>query len=110
MHEQVVSDVAGALTKAYERKVQGAAEGCRQQGLAFVPFALEALGGFHKVATRQIKMVGAALARQKGQEETETTRHLFQRISLTLARGNSTLLVSRSPDDDLLPGEVDGQL
>ena len=42
---------------AYDRKVQGAAEGCRQQGLA------------------QAKMLGAALARQKGQEETETTRH-----------------------------------
>ena len=104
------SHPGGALTKAYERKVQGAAEGCRQQGLAFVPFALEALGGFHKVASRQIKMLGAALARQKGQEESETTRHLFQRVSLTLARGNSTLLVSRSPEDDLLAPEVDGRL
>ena len=43
----------------YDRKVQGAAEGSRQQGLA------------------QAKMLGAALARQKGQEETETTRHPF---------------------------------
>ena len=42
---------------AYDRKVQGAAKGSRQQGLA------------------QAKMLGAALARQKGQEETETTRH-----------------------------------
>ena len=55
-------------------------------------------------------MLGAALARQKGQEESETTRHLFQRVSLTLARGNSSLLVSRSPEDDLLPPEVDGRL
>ena len=79
----------GALNMAYDRKVQGAAEGCRQQGLA------------------QAKMLGAALARQKGQEETETTRHPFQQISLTLARGNSTLLVGRSPDDDLLPAVID---
>ena len=62
------------------------------------------------MATRQIKMLGAPLARQKGQEECETTRHLFQRVSLTLARGNSSLLVSRSPEDDLLPPEVDGRL
>ena len=79
----------GALNMAYDRKVQGAAEGSRQQGLA------------------QAKMLGAALARQKGQEETETTRHPFQQISLTLARGNSTLLVGRSPDDDLLPAVID---
>ena len=74
---------------AYDRKVQGAAEGSRQQGLA------------------QAKMLGAALARQKGQEETETTRHPLQQISLTLVRGNSTLLVGRSPDDDLLPAVID---
>ena len=79
----------GALNMAYDRKVQGAAEGSRQQGLA------------------QAKMLGAALARQKGQEETETTKHPFQQISLTLARGNSTLLVGRSPDDDLLPAVID---
>ena len=105
----ILSYPGGALKKAFERKVQGAAEDCRQQGLACMPFALEALGGFHPVAIRQTKMLGAALARQKGQEEGETTRHLFQRISLTLARGNSTLLVSRCPVDDFLPGEVDGQ-
>ena len=96
--------------KATQFLLQGAAEGCRQQGLAFVSFALEALGGFHSVAVRQVKMLGAALARQKGQEESETTRHLFQRVSLTLARGNSSLLVSRSPEDDFLPAEVDGRL
>ena len=62
---------------AYDRKVQGAAEGSRQQGLA------------------QAKMLGAALARQKGQEETETTRHPFQH------------LVGRSLDDDLLPAVID---
>ena len=104
------AQTGGALNKAYDRKMQGAAEGCRQQCLVFVPFALEALGGFHPVEIRQTKMLGATIARQKGQEETETTRHLFQRISLTLARRNSILLVSRSPDDDHLPGEVDGLL
>ena len=102
----------GALTKAYERKVQHAAEGCRQQGLAFVPFALEAFKGVStKWPSGRSGCWGLwALARQKGQEESKTIRHLFQRVSLTLARGNSSLLVSRSPEDDLLPPEVDGRL
>ena len=58
-----------ALEKADRRKVQGAAEGCRQQGLVFGPLAMEALGGLHKVTVAQVKMLAAALARHTGQEE-----------------------------------------
>ena len=96
------------MEKAYSRKVQGAAEACRQQGLSFVPIAMEALGGLHKVAVTQIKMLAAALARHTGQEEGEAARHLFQRLSLGLMRGNAAMLVSRGPDGDQPAGEVDG--
>ena len=102
------ANAGSALEKAYERKVQGAAEACRQQGLAFVPLALEALGGFHRVTVRQVKMLAAALARHTGQEEDEAARHLFQRLSLCLMRGNAAMLVSRGPDCDHPQGEVDG--
>ena len=97
-----------ALEKAYTRKLQGTAEACRQQGLAFVPIAMEALGGLHKVTVTQIKMLAAALARHTGQDESEATRHLFQRVSLGLMRGNTAMLTSRGPDGDHPPGEVDG--
>ena len=98
-----------ALDKAYDRKVQGAAEACRQQGLAFLPLAWEALGGMHRVAIRQTKMLATALARHTGQEEGEASRHLFQRLSLGLMRGNAALLVSRGPDSDHPGAEVDGR-
>ena len=49
--------------------MQGAAEACRQQGHAFVPLAMETLGGLHKVMVAQVKMLAAALARHTGQEE-----------------------------------------
>ena len=81
---------------------------CRQQGLAFVPLAMEALGGLHKVTVAQVKMLAAALARHTGQEEGEAKRHLFQRLSLGLMRGNATMLVCRGPDGDHPAGEVDG--
>ena len=110
------SHVAGAATaagsaldKAYDRKVQGAAEACRQQGLAFFPLAWEALGGMHRVAIRQTKMLATALARHTGQEEGEASKHLFQRLSLGLMRGNAALLVSRGPDGDHPAGEIDGR-
>ena len=88
-------------------KMQGAAEDCRQQGLAFVPLAMEALGGLHKVTVAQVKMLAAALARHTGQEEGEAKIHLFQRLSLGLMRGNATMLVCRCPDGDHPSGEVD---
>ena len=49
-----------ALDKAFKRKVQGAAEACRQQGIMFIPVAAETLGGLHEVAVNQVKQLGAA--------------------------------------------------
>ena len=65
-------------------------------------------GTLHRVTVRQVKMLATALARHTGQEEGEATRHLFQHLSLGLMRGNAALLVSRGPDGDHPPGEVDG--
>ena len=64
--------------------------------------------GFHSVAIGQVKLVGAALARQTGSDEREVTSQLFQRLSLQLMRGNAALLSARSPDGDVLTAEVDG--
>ena len=46
-----------ALTRAFNRKVQGAAAACHQQGVVPLPIALETLGGFHKVAVEQVKRI-----------------------------------------------------
>ena len=101
------AEAGGALAKAFHRKVQGAGEVCRQQGLAFVPVALETLGGFHPVAEAEVKKLGVALARHTGQDEQDAVRHLFQRLSLCLMRGNSVLLTSRCLPQDV-PAEIDG--
>ena len=106
---EAAAEVAGsALTKAVQRKVQGVAEACQQQGLAFLPIAFETLGGFHQVAVEQVKRIGVALARNQGSDEKVATRQLFQRLSLTLMRGNAALILGRRPDDDFAPAEIDG--
>ena len=53
-------------------------EACRRAGLAFVPLVVETLGGWEELAEKQIKRLGAALARHTGHEEAEKTRHLFR--------------------------------
>ena len=94
--------------KAFKRKVQGAAQACQEQGIAFLPIAMETLGGFHKVAAEQVKRIGVAVARHQGVLETVAVKQLFQRLSLTLMRGNASLVMTRRPDSDLAPAEVDG--
>ena len=70
---------------------------CRQQGISFIPLAADTLGGWHSVAIEQIQKLGRALARQSGEDEDQTIRHLFQKLSLLLMRGNSALLLNRVP-------------
>ena len=96
------------MEKAFKRKVQGAAQACQEQGIAFLPIAMETLGGFHKVALEQVKRMRAAVARHQGIEEHVATKQLFQRLSVTLMRGNAALLMSRRPDTDLALPEVHG--
>ena len=57
-----------ALTFAYQRKIRGAADDCRREGIAFLPLVVESLGGWHSAAETEVKKLGAALARQNGQE------------------------------------------
>ena len=97
-----------ALEKACERKLRETADACRQEGLVFLPFAMETLGGLHPGAVTQVKQIGAVLARSKGLEESVATSQLFGRISLTLMRGNSVMLASRCQEDNLLPSYIDG--
>ena len=61
-----------ALSFAHERKLRGAEEDCRRQGIAFVPLVVETLGGWHPIAEAQIKKLGSALALHTGQQEGET--------------------------------------
>ena len=86
------SNVAGAaakagasLDKACLRKKRETEDACRQEGLVFLPFALETLGGFHSGALAQVKLLGSALARSKGLDENEVTSQFFGRLQSGLS-------------------------
>ena len=44
-----------------------------------------------------VKKLASAQARQTGEEQSEATRHLYQKLSVLLARGNAALLLNRFP-------------
>ena len=95
-----------ALTHAYERKMRGAEEDCRRQGIAFIPMAVESFGGWHCAAEAEVKKLGAALARHTGQDEGEAVHHLWGRLGILLQRGNAAILGNRVPS---FPAqEIDG--
>lgn len=94
----------GAATKpghaadvAYQRKMNGAAEDCRAQGIAFLPLAAETFGGWHEVAVVQVKKLASALARHNGQEEGEVAGHIWSRLGVLLQRGNAMMMANRIP-------------
>ena len=72
---------------------------CNQQGITFIPLAVESLGAWHKSAVAEVKKLGSALARHTGEEETVTIQRLFQKLSVSLMKGNAALFNNRNPSD-----------
>ena len=95
-----------ALRKAYERKMAELGAQCREAGLAFCPLPMDTLGGWSESMVEQVKRMGSALARNKGEDDSDVTRHLIQRIAVVLARLNSAMLLNRAPLNTL--AHVDG--
>ena len=102
LQQQTVVEAAAtpghSLTFAYDRKMREAGELCRQQGIAFVPLAMESLGGWHEVTVAQVKKLASSLSRQTGQDEKVAIGHITSRCSLLLQKGTAALLLNRVPN------------
>ena len=94
-----------ALAIAHKRKLDKSWQSCNAQGIVFLPLAVESLGAWHKSAISEVKKLGSSLARHTGEEETTTIRHLFQQLSIALAKGNAALFNNRNPSDSSEGGE-----
>ena len=105
---QAGTDPGCALTMAFDRKVKAVGEQCRQQGVAFIPLAVESLGGWHPTAVAELNKLASALSRHTGQDGAEASRFLFGKLSIQLMRGNAALFVNRIPE--FPPPHVDGIL
>ena len=80
--------------EAFKRKWKAAGDQCFQEGIVFFPSPWRAQGD----GTRhKVKKLGGALARHTGAKESTSVRHLFQRLSVLLVKGNSDLVVNCEP-------------
>ena len=92
------SSVQGhALMVGEERKRAAHAEACHAVGVSFVPLVAESIGGWSEEAALTISEIGRLQGQRLGILLSETTRHLFQRCSISLWRGNATLWIRRMP-------------
>ena len=94
-----------ALRVGEERKMAAHAGPCRAACVTFIPLVVESLGGWSEEAIYIIKSIGRLQGQRLGIPPPETTRHLFQRLSISLWRGNASLWVRRQP---ALSATVDG--
>ena len=69
---------------------------------------METLGGWHLESEKTIPKLAHHLASHTGATREETSRHIFQRLSILLTKGNAALILSRSPDT--VEAVVDGDL
>ena len=106
--------VAGAATTAghpttfaYQRKMRGAGEVCRRQGITLMPVVVESLGGWGEGAVRVVRRLAGALARHTGQEEKDVLWYQWGNMAISLQCGNAAILGNRIPT---YPGlAIDGQ-
>ena len=61
-----------------------------------VPLVVETYGGWHPQSEVAIKTMAMRMAAHTKADENETTRHVFQRLAIILAKENVALLERRS--------------
>jgi hypothetical protein len=71
---------------------------CRAVGIDFVPLAVETFGGWDTSAVDSLKPIARNVGRRSDVNHSTTTRHLFQRLNVTLQCGNAILLAGRRPE------------
>ena len=79
-------------------KIRHHFEPCRAQGIAFQPLVVETFGGWDPDALKVLKDMARQSARRWGKNNSEEIKFFFQRLSVSLQRGNASLLIERDVD------------
>ena len=77
----------------------------KKAGINFIPIVVETLGGWSSEAIQTITDIGRLQGQRLGITPGESIRHLFQRLAISLWRGNATLWINRKSTS---PPRVDG--
>ena len=105
-------EMGSAAEKRFKEKNNKYFESCNNEGIQFYPLIVETFGGWHPDSEAIITKLASQLASQSGGVTAEVSRHLFQRLGILLARGNASLITTRSPQyvEASVDGDVDIEL
>ena len=84
-----------ALLVAENRKLTTHAPACQAAGISFIPLAIESLGGLSDATNKTISSIGRLIGQRFGVPPHGSSRHLFQRLAVSLWRGNATAWIHR---------------
>ena len=107
--ERCAEEPKYAVSVAYQTKWGKYGEACENEGICFVPLPVDSMGCWHDRAIAEIKKLGSAVARSTGEEDAQAIRHVFQRLSVLLVKGNSSIVINRVPQSDFPPPHINGQ-
>ena len=68
---------------------------CQAAGIPFIPLAIETQGGLSDATAETISGIGRLIGQRFGVSPHESSRHLFQRLAISLWKGNATAWIHR---------------
>ena len=87
-----------ALQVGVQRKLASNLPSCRSVGMTCIPLVAETLGGLAEDFISTIRDIGRSICLRSGADRHSVTiKHLFERVSIALWRGNASMLIYRSP-------------
>ena len=84
-----------ALHVTEKRKLAAHGEECRLEEVNFIPLVLDFLRGWGQDLIDVVEASGHLQVQRHGSYPSEAIHHLAQKISISLRRGNATLLTAR---------------
>ena len=109
LKRKAAEEALSAADKRYSDKMKKYRIPCEREGIEFFPLVVETFGGWHPQSAEVITKLARQLSAQSGQPFEETSRHIYQRLSILLTKGNSAMILSRRTTFTEAPidGDVD---
>ena len=71
---------------------------CLENGLDFIPLAVEFIGGWGNIALRELRKIAFLVSERSGRSRSQEIRYLFQRLAASLQRDNARMIQNRAPE------------
>ena len=86
---------AAAIDSRKASKIRDNFDSCRAQGIYFQPLVVETFGGWDRDTLGYLKKIATQSAHRWGKSSALQIKLFFQKLSIALQRGNSSLLIDR---------------